>query len=803
MLKRNTYICLIIMVLAIFLLAFSCQQRSWKNPVDPNNQLPTVPDIVYNPAAGNYDNPQTVTLSCPLTGTQIHYTTNGTIPTEVSPSYTEPVSVDASFTVNARAYKPDYNPSKLCSATYTINNMVSNPTFYPDPGTFNDPVLVTISTSTPNAEIHYTTNGTIPSLNSALYTSPVLLSVDTVLKAKAFKNNMNDSGIVTGSYTVIQTVENPVIEPSGGTFATTQTITITCPTAGALIYYTFNGTNPTTASALYQTPFQISTDTTVKARAFKSGMNPSGIISESYVIMETLPLPVFNPPAGTYTAYQSVTISCSVTGSTIRFTTDGAEPTSTSLAYTSPINVTSAMTIKAKAFKNGWNNSPTATAAYVINLPTVAIPAFHPNPGTYTTPQTISISCSTSGAEIRYTTNGATPTQTSYLYSTPLTYSTSVNLKAKAFKSGYNPSNVTSASYTITLPTLPTPDVDVPGGVFWATQYVNLSCSVAGAEIHYTTNGLDPTPASPLYQETVTIDELTALRARAYKTGYNASNIMTQRYFFYNYLSAWGRGSEGQNNIVSGNNIVDVAAGYYHAIALYADGTLTGWGYNANGETICPAGNNYVKVAAGYYHNLALRSDGTIAAWGRNNESQCDAPTGGNYVDIAAGNNYSIALKADGTLVGWGNSANGVFNFPAGTFARISAGYAHCLAIKTDGSLAAWGSNGSFQCNVPTGTNYIKISAGYLHSLALRNDGSLVAWGDNNTNQCEVPSGYSYISVAAGYGHSAAIKTDGTLVAWGRNDYQQCNVPSGNNYVKVSAGFFNNICLRRPEMKRK
>jgi hypothetical protein len=79
-------------------------------------------------------------------------------------------------------------------------------------------------------------------------------------------------------------VATPVISPNGGTFRGSITIKLTTSTAGAAIYYTLNATTPTTSSTLYQGPFTLSKSGTIKARAFKTGSNPSGIASAGFNI---------------------------------------------------------------------------------------------------------------------------------------------------------------------------------------------------------------------------------------------------------------------------------------------------------------------------------------------------------------------------------------------------------------------------------------------------------------------------------------------------------------------------------------
>ncbi len=65
-------------------------------------------------------------------------------------------------------------------------------------------------------------------------------------------------------------------------------------------------------------------------------------------------------------------------------------------------------------------------------------------------------------------------------------------------------------------------------------------------------------------------------------------------------------------------NAVMVAGGWWHSLALKADGTLEGWGDDSQGQTsFYPAGaSNYVAIACGWWHSLALKSDGTVAAAG-------------------------------------------------------------------------------------------------------------------------------------------------------------------------------------------
>ena len=158
--------------------------------------------------------------------------------------------------------------------------------------------------------------------------------------------------------------------------------------------------------------------------------------------------PTFSPVAGTYTSAQSVTISDTTTGATIYYTTNGTTPTTSSSVYSGAIPVSSTETLEAIATASGYSTSAVATAAYTITPP-AAIPTFSPVAGTYTSAQSVTISDTTAGATIYYTTNGTTPTISSTKYTGAITVSSSETLEAIATLSGYTNSAVASAGYLI------------------------------------------------------------------------------------------------------------------------------------------------------------------------------------------------------------------------------------------------------------------------------------------------------------------------------------------------------------------
>lgn len=111
--------------------------------------------------------------------------------------------------------------------------------------------------------------------------------------------------------------------------------------------------------------------------------------------------------------------------------------------------MTASATLKARAYKDGYNPSQVGSADYVITAAWVEKPTFSPPAGSYMGSLNVTISCATDGASIYYTTDGSTPTETSLAYNNPFTITASTTIKAKAFKDGCTASYVSSIHYVM------------------------------------------------------------------------------------------------------------------------------------------------------------------------------------------------------------------------------------------------------------------------------------------------------------------------------------------------------------------
>src|SRR5207249_4897067 len=102
---------------------------------------------------------------------------------------------------------------------------------------------------TAGAIIYYTLDGTLPTANSSVYAGTLLLNGGVTLRAFAVASEHLDSAVRSVFYQLVQT-ETPVFTPASGPVSYGTNISISCATPGSRIYYTVDGTTPSTNSAI-------------------------------------------------------------------------------------------------------------------------------------------------------------------------------------------------------------------------------------------------------------------------------------------------------------------------------------------------------------------------------------------------------------------------------------------------------------------------------------------------------------------------------------------------------------------------
>jgi len=162
----------------------------------------------------------------------------------------------------------------------------AQPKFTPAPGAYTAAQKVTITDATAGAAIYYTMNG---STSPIRYTAPISVASSSIITAYATSPTLPRSQAATAGYQIGSVVATPQFSPAAGTYTVAQSVTIADPDPGATIYYTTNGTVPTTSSAKYTGPIAVTVSETIKAVAVAAGLTESAVASADYTITPVTP----------------------------------------------------------------------------------------------------------------------------------------------------------------------------------------------------------------------------------------------------------------------------------------------------------------------------------------------------------------------------------------------------------------------------------------------------------------------------------------------------------------------------------
>ncbi len=268
---------------------FKSDIESYEPILNANGEAELVQKVkapAFSPAGGIYTSAQNVTISSETSGADIYYTIDGSTPTKDSgKKYTGPISVEKTMTIKAIAVKTDMADSDVSSATYTINSVPPATTYAvtvengDGDGNYVAGATVTIKADAPTAGQvfdRWTTGDGVTFASAASETTTFTMPAKAVTVKATYRN--------------VNTVAAPGFTPDGGNYTSEQSVTISCSTEGAVIYYTVDGTDPTKASAKYSEPIPVKEDMTIKAFAVKDGMTDSAVSVAAYTIGSETPV---------------------------------------------------------------------------------------------------------------------------------------------------------------------------------------------------------------------------------------------------------------------------------------------------------------------------------------------------------------------------------------------------------------------------------------------------------------------------------------------------------------------------------
>jgi hypothetical protein len=379
---------------------------------------------VLNPGGENFTGSVSVAITDNTPGASIFYTTNGSTPTTSSTKYSGPINVTASETIKAIAGASGYRPSAVVSETYNLQSQSgsggsSTISFGSGFGSAQNSLRLNGSAGLSNGLLQLT-NGGSNEAGSAWFNSTV--SITQFTNDFAFQLvNPNADGITF-------TIQNAGLTALGG--------------MGGNLGYAGIANSVAVKFDLYNNSGEGSNSTGLYQNGAVPAMPASDLTSSG-----------INLHSG-----DKLTVHMTYNGSTLAMTvTDGT----TGAVYSNSWSINIPQVIGSNTAFVGFTGGTGGTTA-TQNIQTwtfvsgtqqqASAPIFSPAIGSYTTAQSVTLSTSTPGASIHYTTDGSTPTASSTLYSKPITVSVTETIKALTVASGYSNSSISAGTYTISSP---------------------------------------------------------------------------------------------------------------------------------------------------------------------------------------------------------------------------------------------------------------------------------------------------------------------------------------------------------------
>lgn len=350
------------------------------------------------------------------------------------------------------------------------------------------------------------------------------------------------------------TVATPTFSPAAGTYYEAQNVTISCTTTGATIYYTTDGTTPTTSSSVYSSPIAISTTTTVKAMGVKSGMDNSSVATATYTFPTISTIAEARAMAvNAYAMVQGVVTFIDGRNVYVQDETAGID------LYLNTGTVPSALALGDMVLAYGKRanfngllelsniNGGDATQFQIIStgntLPlaekTIAEILADHNGDKMLQSTRVQIVDATIGTI--NTSNNTPITQgesTMNIYKIPALEGIEAGdaIDVIGIIGCYNnPQLRVAYAADVVLHQTPMEQVATPTfnpveGTYTEAQDVEIACTTEGATIYYTLDGTTPTTSSNVYSAAITISENTTVKAYAVKENMLDSDVATAEY---------------------------------------------------------------------------------------------------------------------------------------------------------------------------------------------------------------------------------------------------------------------------------
>ncbi len=494
-----------------------------------------------------------ITLQTATSGGKIYYSLTGTpaIGAAGTSLFDKSINVTGSsgqfFTIRAFTAMDGMQNSEIVTFNYQLPAPVQAVYATPSEGDVIEGTEIELKTTTRDATIFYEifddeddVEEPIP-YESQVYGDAIKIEKDTWITAMAVKDG-EESIITEFEFLLADEVEPPEPSiPSGSVVAKGAMLRLTSPTGGASIVYTKDGSDPTDEDnnkRMFGESIAIDAEegksVSLQAYATLTGRTPSEVVSLSYTVSEADEVITANPADGAVLKPgDRVTLSTTITGAALHYTTDGSEPTRDSPSG-SAVTVDGAygesFVIRAAAFTETTATAP-QVFSYTVVARTASPAASIPNGAVVLAGATVTLTAPE--GSIYYTVDGGDPATAGILYTEPIALTGSTVLKIMAQAEGKAQSETLEYIYT-QAGQVAAPAASLPAGQIEVGVSITMSTTTPDAEIYYTTNGASPSADNLrdafAYEGPITVSRPVTFRMIAVKQGMDPSVVNTATY---------------------------------------------------------------------------------------------------------------------------------------------------------------------------------------------------------------------------------------------------------------------------------
>ena len=264
----------------------------------------------------------------------------------------------------------------LVSSILPVSSFGEEVSFSPAPGEYTDPISVVLQ-APEETRVHYTLDGTEPSSSSPAFSGSLAIDDDTVIRYFTVGPDGSRSSVQEAFYRI--RLKEPaegelrtVADPPAGMYTKRVRVTLTTK-KGATIYYTIDGSDPSTRSDIYKSPLTLTVDTQLKFFAVDTDGSREQVREELYRFQLTSRMVDTTPPQASvaplpagYRAGDLIRLSANEEVR-IYYTLDGEDPTDESLVYEGPFWLTESAELRFMAVDEWGNRSRIYSETYHLD----------------------------------------------------------------------------------------------------------------------------------------------------------------------------------------------------------------------------------------------------------------------------------------------------------------------------------------------------------------------------------------------------------------------------------------------------